>query len=83
MINLIAHQGKMAYGVKTFVITEEADVENLPLNCMAGSLAFLLVEDKSQQKNYCFNGIKWIETDFPLYTFSVITTIEESDITKV
>ena len=83
MINLIAHRGELAYGVKTFVITEANDVETLPLNCAAGSTAFLLVDNKSNQKSYCFNGIKWVETDFPMYTFNVFATIGESEILNV
>ena len=83
MINLISHQGKIAYGVKTFIFTEEAEKDILPNDCAVGSLAFLLTQDKNTQKSYCFNGESWIETDFPMYTFNIITTIEESNITKV
>lgn len=56
-MQLISQSGHTTYGLKEFVLVNEDEIKNLPMDCLAGSTAFII----SSTKCLMFDGTDWRE----------------------
>jgi len=58
MVNILAENGKKAYGIIEYICDTDSDVEDLATVAAAGSTAFVI----ENSKTYMLNGEKeWVE----------------------
>lgn len=60
-MNILSNSGKIAYGIKHFLISSDSELSNLPFNVAPGSSA----TNPSTGHKWVFNGQMWVSSTAP------------------